>query len=51
MSPVSTENSSKSLIINLKFSVAPAAGLEMVIFTNYYRQWLFAAPPGTIVEW
>ncbi len=51
MSPVSTENSTKSIILRMKFTQAPPAGLEIMIHTKYWRQWLFAAPSGKIVDW
>jgi hypothetical protein len=49
--PVSTERSSKYVILRLKFSAAPAANLELVCHTFYWRKWMFAAPSGQIVEW
>lgn len=49
--PVSTERSSKYVTLRLKFSAAPAAGLELVCHTLYWRRWMFAAPSGTIVDW
>lgn len=51
MSPVSTENSTKSIILRMQFTSAPAANLQMMIHTLYYRQWDFAAPSGKIVDW
>src|SRR6185436_5401342 len=49
--PVSTERSSKYVTLRLKFSAAPAANLELVCHTSYWRRWMFAAPSGTIVDW
>lgn len=49
--PVSTERSSKYVSLRLKFTVAPPAGLELVVHTQYWRYWLFGAPAGQIVQW
>ena len=49
--PVSTERSSKYIPLRLKFTVAPAANLELVCHTLYWRRWRFAAPSGQIVDW
>lgn len=49
--PVSTERSSKYVILRLKFTAPPAANLELVCHTNYWRRWKFAAPSGQIVDW
>jgi len=49
--PVSTERSSKYVTLRLKFSAAPAANLELVCHTLYWRRWMFAAPSGQIVDW
>jgi hypothetical protein len=51
MSPISTERSSKDIQLKLKFSAPPPAGLEAMIYICHYRQWLFGAPSGKIVEW
>ena len=49
--PVSTEKSSKYIVLRMKFTGAPAANLELVVHTKYWRKWRFAAPAGTIVDW
>lgn len=49
--PVSTEKSSKYIVLRMKFDSAPAANLELIVHTKYWRKWRFAAPAGTIVDW
>lgn len=51
INPVSTENSTKNIILRMKFTAPPPAGLEILTHTCYWRQWLFAAPAGKIVDW
>jgi hypothetical protein len=51
ISPISTEKTSKSTILRMKFSAPPPAGLEVMVHTCYWRQWLFAASAGKIVDW
>jgi hypothetical protein len=51
ISPVSTEKSTKSIILRMKFTAPPPAGLEILAHTWYWKQWLFAAPSGKIVDW
>jgi len=48
---VSTENSTKMITLRLNFSAPPAAGLELLVHTYYWRSWKFGAPSGTIVDW
>jgi hypothetical protein len=49
--PLSTERSSKQIILRLKFNSTPASNLELVVHTFYWRSWEFGAPTGTIVDW
>jgi len=49
--PLSTERSTKQIILRLKFNSAPAANLELVVHTFYWRTWQFGAPTGSIVDW
>lgn len=51
MSPISTERSAKDIVLRMKFTAAPPAGIELMIYISYYRQWLFGAPSGKIIEW
>jgi hypothetical protein len=51
INPLSTAESTKSILLNLEFTAPPAAGLEMVVHANYWRMWRFASPSGKIVEW
>jgi hypothetical protein len=51
LGPVSTEKSSKYVILRMKFNAPPAANLELVVHTKYWRKWKFAAPAGIIVDW
>lgn len=49
--PISTADSTKSILLQLEFTGPPAAGLEMVVHAYYWRMWRFAAPSGNIVNW
>lgn len=49
--PISTERSSKYVTLRIKFNSAPPAGLELLVHYEYWRYWLFGAPPGQIVQW